>query len=366
MIQEKRKEPRFNVEIPAKFSRRRCYGEGYLGRITNVSLHGALLSSSVPLRKGTPIYLTVYKGTEFPITIKGRVKWCRNGSDVYRIGIYLEEELDIQLSLKEIMPDDSSKKLEKEAVLYRDLIKKLAPQLYVGFLIFFLNKDLSQMIEKMSSEINIILLHSRKEITASSIKENIPYKKDNNFICSHYKNLKSLINKFIVILNRFNEKFKQDSSSTPTLIDTNYLIESRLDYFKEVFFNLNNINIYFKLSKNIPLFLSDRSSIENGIDMMFVFLMNYITFYKANKIYIETFYDNGIVTINLYNNGSRIFPEKEISISKKTQIPSLKSKFMGLLHSIYLMFIEHCPELFLFNEAGNNMLSLNIKIATPV
>jgi len=138
-------------------------------KISNANIEPEVIEYLVtPPSKNELIQISLKQGINNYYNRLGTVKWCKNGTIPYRIGVYFNKEVDIPISLK-----DLSRSLEGyEGVPFRseqghstlvnnfyiNLFKDSIPQLYIGHLCSFFKNKIIDIFQSISSESNIIFL----------------------------------------------------------------------------------------------------------------------------------------------------------------------------------------------------------------
>ena len=368
---EKRKEPRIPVEL-----------EGYLKKIKNnelkkcniknLSLHGALISLNEPLKTNEHVLVQIKSnGTSSETT--GIVKWCRNGSLPYNIGLYLYEPVNIRLPLKEI--SSALKKAGNIANIekyffeqsslntYLDLIKDSTSQLHVGYICFFLKNKIMNLFQTINTEINLIDL-AVKKILKTNYSSETSNKDISNFYHQHFFNLNIELNKVESFLKILDKEIRERKNHKIAIIHLDKIINSiihnyyqHIDPFKEIEFISN-------FSNNIKPFIGNKYILKKAIEMIFTFHINYILFYNANriKVYLTYIESKKRMLLKIINNGSKMFNDN-IEINKKKLITNnYNNNFLNYLKFIALILEEYEPYIKILSESGNNHFILSVSI----
>ncbi len=370
-IGEKRQEPRIPLEIRG-IIKRPSFSESKKCIVKNLSLHGALIHFDEPLDKNELVQISLEQGINNYYKKLGVVKWCRNGTIPYRIGVYFNKEVDIPISLKDLSKSIeeyvrvSFRSEEGHSTLvnnfYINLFKDSIPQLYIGHLCSFFKNKIIDIFQSISSESNIIFLQIKRLLNILEQKDTQEIEKNIYFFYNHIENINNELVKIKNFLHTIDNNLTEVSEHPIDIIDFKKILSDGINSFFHKVNAFGKVEISYDLSANIPIFIGRTYILKTAIDMIFGFITNYIFFYNANKIHIYISYQDKTISINCFNNGSDMFKD-DIFICKQNLLSTYtKNKFINFLKFIVIILEEYDASIKIRNESGNNMISLNLSI----
>lgn len=368
---EKRKEPRIPVDLKGYLKR---FTTSYLKRCTikNLSLHGALILFDEPLKTNENIVVRIKdNGTSREST--GIVKWCHDDSSLYKIGVHFPAPINVRLPLKEVtFALQKTKNLfsseryfitPPSSNIYLELIKNSTSQLHVGYLCFFLKNKIMALFQTINTEINFVDITTKKILKVN--EECKIFNEDiSSFYHQHFNNLNNELNKiksFIKLLDRETNEAKNHKIA---IIHIDEIVNSVIqNYYKNIPL-FDEIELISNFSDGIRSFIGNKYLIEKAIKMIFIFHVNYILFYNANKIkvYLAYIESKKEMLLKIINNGSKMF-NKDIEINKKKLTRNnYNNNFLNYLKFIIVILDEYDPNIKIINESGNNHFTLTFSI----
>jgi len=365
---EKRKEPRIPVQLdgflkePDNNQLKRC-------KIKNLSLHGALIFFDEPLEVNKKVNVQI-KDNGSSYEAHGTVRWCGNGSWPFKIGLSFYEPINVRLPLKEI----SSALLKGEEIeygakyvssplfsrIYVELLKESSRQLHIGYMCFFLKNKIMNLFETINTEFNLIDLAVKKVLKINN-KLEISDKDISMFYNHHFNSLNVELKKIENFIKILNKQVKDSKSYKMSILHMDKILNSiiyscskKISLFKEVEFTSN-------ISRDIKSFIGNKYILEQAIEMIFTFHINYILFYNANKIkvYLTYMEPQNRILLKIINNGSKMFNEN-IELNKNVMgVKDHNNIFVNYLKVITIILEEYDPEVKILNESGNNHFILS-------
>lgn len=374
-LKEKRKELRIFLEAHINIIKKTKEIYSIKGGLINISPHGIQIISPTLIEPTEDVIINFrLKETNELISNTGQVKWCFKINDKYKIGIQLYKENYFFLSLKNIISIfdqwsniDSQEK--KTASNYKEAYQLFYSELYWGMFFWIFADRLQLKFSRSAYENDLNIFYFEKilhEIQDTALNDKLK--------CKSYDIFYTL-NKFDTLFIKMGKIFKiikesyrlEIDQKYPKLIELNYLMNSRIQAFKNKLESLMipyTGEISFK-ENNLPLVLASSNNIANGIDFLLLYSYQSLFFKNAKKININICTKDKSILIEIINDGSKMLNLDSITITPHQSLNFHTYHFLDRKHIAWLQysinfFKEVKAKLTILSESGNNIISLSL------
>lgn len=372
---EKRKEPRFPFYLPVDLHRmKKGPDQQVSGTINNVSLNGFRALTQTWLAEGERIICSF----DIPETMEkfkneGIIKWCYS-NEQHHFGVELMEEQIMALPLQRMteaffrLKPEFPGRTATHILDFAALHKKSYSEIFWGMFCRLFNNPMQSQLIRLSSELRLGKFHMKRMQGRAgdlTLEENT-----NGYLAGLEDTLNRTSHTLDRIIRLFQQLFQEQGCPThediTEVIRLNEVVREKVANFKDMLHSAmlhsaENIEIH---THDIPVIFCQHWSIALSIDFLLLFSYQFILFFEAKKIRIETDKKNNHIVIGFANDGSKIFDMEKIHLdSGAKSFEKLKPRDQKRLAALRCV-IDLCQPLkakiAFYNQSGNNLLLLKI------
>jgi hypothetical protein len=380
---EKRKEPRFGITLKARIDHDfPCQEKSCEATIEDISLYGVKSITGTYLTPGQKVWIS-YSHTpeaEKDKILQGRVKWCGNGNNRYRLGIELFDKNCCSLSLEQAsnclkpLPQETMPAPEVQTLL------KFFPQdlfhfeLVWGLKFLTFQETLQDKLSRLTFNIYQSAAHLENILEESRIKtlsreELEQLNSTQSQLSRSALGFQRLVNLFRMMRAENIQTARQRHENLPEIIELDKRIQDRLKVFQEKleYMMIPGKNSITVQSNKTSLFAGSAWRIDQGLDLMLLHSYQFLLFGNAKRVHIRLWQEKELLGIDFHHNGSGFMSrnEKQLVLRLDQDMglcfqPGDKRQ-MAWLYYVLFFFREFDPSIIMRSEPGNNLVSLRLR-----
>jgi hypothetical protein len=381
-LTEKRKEPRFGITLKARIDHDfPCQGKSCEATIEDISLYGVKSITGTYLTPGQKVWISYSDspGAGKDKILQGRVKWCGNGNQKYRLGIELFDKNCCSLSLEQAskcLKPPSEKTMPAPEV---QTLLKYFPQglfhfeLVWGLIFLTFQKNLQDKLSRLTFNIYQSSAHL-KDILEKSPTRTLSGEDLEKLSATQSKlsrtalGFEKLVSLFRMMRAENMQSARQRHENLPGIIELDKRTLGRLKVFQEKldYMMIPGKNSITLQSSKTGLFPGSAWRIDHGLDLLLLHSYQFVLFGNAARVNITLRQERESLRIDLFNDGSGILSRNEKKLLLRPDqgmelcLQPQDSRQIAWLRYVLYFFKEFEPSITLRSEPGNNLVSLKL------
>lgn len=380
---EKRKEPRFALQVPALI-RPDLMDPGaiFKANIEDMSLHGLKTCTDSLLQPGQEVrvsYAQPLSGEESEL--QGQVKWVGNGEQKFKLGIELLEKNNCLISLEQassfLKPFCEAEEpgLEARHFATSSISNTFYHELYWGLLFKTFREHLQNNLTRLCNWVNLSSVHTQKMLHEKSTGE--PDQEQTkrlsaalNKLDKAGQDLQGLATLFKTMQAESIDFARERHKDLPGMIEMDKRLQGRLQAFQDKLQYLmmpSDPALTFQSCKTALIFGSTWC-VDQGLDLLILHAYQFLLTGNATRIDIRLQEKQKVIQLDFSHDGSGILFQnhRQVMLNLETNVknnlhPARDKMQLLWLHYILSFFQEFEPNILVHSEPGNNLVSLRLR-----
>ena len=374
-LKENRKEPRFPFYLPMQIARvSQGKTQEFQGILKNISMSGLRVLSKAWLKQGEEVVCNLdIPEIDGSTSHQGIVRWAAsNGGNHFGIELLESQNLALPLermtqAFSQTTPAEPTEK-PSESLNFLPLQHLFYSEIFWGLFFRTLSAPLQSHLFSLSSELDL-KKHSLSCWQLSPQDQDQP---------PDSAELEQTLHKTQQALEKINRLWQQllnvpvqETRCTPLQpIQFNDLLMERVTLFRDILDSVlherpDTIQLN---SQELPEVQGHLQTIAMSLDLLLLFSYQFVLFFEAKQITINTAATNQHISISFDNDGSQIFDAQTIPLSASSPffLENFKPrdrKRLAILCCALDMFQPLKTNISLYNQSGNNSLLVTIPYA---
>lgn len=377
---EKRAEPRFALQIPARIQPDLLETGSILDAIIeDISLHGLKFKTESYLQPGQEVSIGFAQPLSGQETVlQGRIRWVSNGNGQHTLGIQLLGKNNCILSLEQasqyLKPFTSSPPQIETRPKPPFLPGNFHLELFWGLLFKTFREILQSNLAHLCNSIDLSSVHLENFLQEYQGELGAPehsarLARSLKKLNKSGQDLLSLVKLFRVMQTESLQLAQEREQDLPNLIKMHTSFQDRLQAFVEKlkYLNLPWEDAISLRAQKIPLFCGSSWRVAQGLDLLLLHAFQNILWGHASRINVELFEQQGRIVIEYTHTGSKLLQstKEKINLSplqwQEDSQQTFKDRRQLLwLHYVLYFFQDLDPEILILNQSGNNVVSLRL------